>query len=254
MDKRAILVVSFGTTDEEILKKTIGAVERTVAAASGGREVRRAFTGAAVIRKLHQKGIAVDFPLEALDKLCREGFRHVTVLPTFLAPGGEYRRLQQLLAEQKQFENPVLLPPLMEGREAISHLAAVLRVQHVPAEGQALLFMGHGTDGEGNDCYRMLEEAFDRRGTYVALLKGNPDFDSALKRILAEGFTKVRLVPLMLSAGAHAAQHWAGKTEHSWAVRCKAAGLEVSCEMRGLGELETVRQLYADRLKQEEEA
>lgn len=251
MDKNAVLVVSFGTADEVSLEKTIGAVERYVAETGGGREVRRAFTSAAVTEKLQRKGIYVDSPGEALEKLSREGFRHVMVLPTFLAPGGEYRRLKRLLSEQQQFENPVLLPPLMEGREAVRKLAAVLRQRYIPAEGQALLFMGHGTDGEGNDCYRMLEEAFDRRGTYVALLKGSPDFDSALKRILEEGFTKVRLVPLMLSAGTHTAQHLAGKTEHSWASRCKAAGLDVCCEMTGLGELEEVRKLYTYQLKQE---
>lgn len=252
MDKEVILVVSFGTTEEKALEKTIGALEQAAAEASGGREVRRAFTSETVIRKLRQRGIPVDSPEEALYKLQKEGIRQITVLPTFLAPGGEFRRLRQTLESWDFFEKVVLLPPLMDGHKRISRLAQILRERYAEEKGQAVLFMGHGSDGEGNACYRELEAAFERPGMYVAVLKGNPDFDSVLERILQDGYRAVHLVPLMLSAGTHAAAHMAGDSTHSWAERCRGAGLTVRWDMTGLGELETVRRIYTDRLRQGE--
>lgn len=250
MDKSAILVVSFGTTEKETLEKTIGAVERAAAELQIGT-VRRAFTSAMVLRKLRQRGISADSPAEALEKLRTEGYRQITVLPTFLAPGGEYRRLlDTVLPLQPRFARLEVLPPLMGKGKAISRLAAILQDHYRPTGREAVLFMGHGTDGEGNDCYRDLEKAFCLPGQYVALLKGKPDFDDALGRILAAGHTGVRLVPLMLTAGVHAKGQMAGSGDGSWASRCAAAGLEVRCEMNGLGELETVRQLYVAALTQ----
>lgn len=250
MDKSAILVVSFGTTEEEALEKTIGAVERAAAELQIGT-VRRAFTSAMVLRKLRQRGIAVDSPAEALEKLWTEGYRQVTVLPTFLAPGGEYRRLlDTVLPLQPRFARLAILPPLMGKGETISRLAAILQDYYRPAGREAVLFMGHGTDGEGNSCYRDLEKAFCQPGLYVALLKGKPDFDDALERIRTAGHTGVRLVPLMLTAGVHAAEQMAGSGPDSWASCCSSAGLEVRCEMSGLGELEAVRQLYVSALMQ----
>jgi len=252
MDKSAILVVSFGTTEEKALEKTIGAVERAVAGQKQGT-VRRAFTGTMVLQRLRRRGIAPDTPAEALEKLKTEGYRQVTVLPTFLAPGGEYRRLLEQAAPWKAcFDRLTVLPPLLGSPEAVRRLGRILETHYPPEPGEAVLFMGHGSDGEGNECYRELAASFEKTGMYVALLKGTPAFETALESILAAGHRAVCLVPLMLSAGVHAAQQMAGSGPDSWASRCAAAGLHVRCRMTGLGEWEAVQQLYAAALRQEE--
>ena len=50
--KKAILVVSFGTSYEETREKTIGAIEEDFRRAFPDFEVRRAFTSGMIIRKL----------------------------------------------------------------------------------------------------------------------------------------------------------------------------------------------------------
>lgn len=249
MNKKGIVVVSFGTAEETVLERTIGALETEIAEAFPDWAICRAITSTVVRKKLLTKGIPADTPEEALEKLHREGVRDVLVLPTFLAPGGEFRRLlQHLEPEKNRFAPMDILSPLLAETESITALAWLLEKRHASETGEAVLFMGHGTEGEGNDCYRDLETAFSGKGLYVALLKGKPSFENTLDRILAEGYRAVRLVPLMLSAGAHAAEHLADTGKDSWTVRCERAGLKTKVDMKGLAEDREFRKLYLRRL------
>lgn len=253
MNKKAIVVVSFGTEDDRVREDTIGALEKCVAEAFPERRVCRAFTGNVVLRRLAQRGIEVDPPETALEKLHREGFRNVTVMPTYLAPGGEMRRLQKRLEPLvPMFEVFSLTQPLLAEEENRRELALIMDAAVARKEKQAVLWMGHGTDGEGNAVYAQLAAALGdlgREDMYPALLKGEPGPERALARMEKNGIQSLVLVPLMLSAGSHVREHMTGTAQDSWINRCRGAGLEVRCEMTGLLRREAVRQLYVRHLK-----
>lgn len=68
--KKALLVVSFGTSYHDTCEKNIVACERDLAASCPDRDLFRAFTSGMIIRKLRQRdGIDIDTPLQALQKL-----------------------------------------------------------------------------------------------------------------------------------------------------------------------------------------
>ena len=71
--KNVILVVSFGTSYDDSREKTIGAVERAVAEAFPGYEVRRAFTSRMILRKLRERGLVFADVEEALSQAANEG-------------------------------------------------------------------------------------------------------------------------------------------------------------------------------------
>ena len=254
METKAILVVSFGTTSEKTCLETIGAIESDVKAAFPSWDVHRAFTSNLVIRQLAQRNISVNTPEQALQMLWNDGFRQVWILPTFLAPGGEYRRLLQRIALwREQFSLLAIAKPLLYDSGDIQAMAQILAETYPAADGNAIVFMGHGTDGDGNESYGALEAAIHSLGashTFIALLKGQPDLESVLTRIQGR-YASVSLVPLMLSVGSHAAKHMAGEDSHSWKNRCTAAGLEVKCIMTGLGESPQVRRIYLKHLQKE---
>ena len=78
--KKAILVVSFGTTYLDTLEQTIAATERDLAAAYPDWEVRRAFTSGRIIGKLRERdGLIVDNVEQAMQRLKEEGFTCVAV-------------------------------------------------------------------------------------------------------------------------------------------------------------------------------
>ena len=92
--KKAILVVSFGTSYPDTLEKTIAATENALAAAFPDWEVRRAFTSGMIIRKLHQRdGVQIDNVDQAMRRLEAEGFTHVAVQSTHVMHGDEYEKM-----------------------------------------------------------------------------------------------------------------------------------------------------------------
>ncbi len=59
-------------------------------------------------------------------------------------------------------------------------------------------------------------------------------------------YKKVVLQPLMIVAGDHANNDMAGDGEGTWKTAFEEAGYEVTCLVRGLGELEAVQQLFVE--------
>ena len=72
--KKAILSVSYGSSDESQIENTIDRVENEYRRAFPETEIRRAFTSRRVIEALRSAGAPVDTVPEALDRLCRDGF------------------------------------------------------------------------------------------------------------------------------------------------------------------------------------
>ncbi|MDD6855535.1 MAG: sirohydrochlorin cobaltochelatase, partial [Oscillospiraceae bacterium] len=96
--KKAILVVSFGTSYHDTLEKTILATEGAIAQANPGWEVRRAFTSTIIMRKLLARdNLQIDSVAQAMAKLEAEGFTHVAVQPTHVMHGEEYEKLLSML-------------------------------------------------------------------------------------------------------------------------------------------------------------
>ena len=70
------------------------------------------------------------------------------------------------------------------------------------------------------------------------------------KNSVKEGsYKKVVLEPLMIVAGDHANNDMAGDEEGSWKTTFEEAGYEVTCLVRGLGELEPIQQLFVEHAK-----
>lgn len=71
-----------------------------------------------------------------------------------------------------------------------------------------------------------------------------PPAENVIEAVKAAGYTKVVLRPLMVVAGDHANNDMAGSDDDSWKTMFEAAGLDVTCQISGLGRIEAVEQLY----------
>ena len=90
-NKKALLVVSFGTSYHDSRKITIGGIENALREAFPDYEVRRAFTSQIIIDKLKKRdGIAIDNVTEALDRAVDNGVKNLVIQPTHLMNGLEY--------------------------------------------------------------------------------------------------------------------------------------------------------------------
>ena len=86
--KKAILIVSFGTSYENTRKRTIDAIERDIADAFPVCPAYRAWTSKMIIAKLKKRdGIIIHTVKEAMEHMLLYGITDVIVQPTHVING-----------------------------------------------------------------------------------------------------------------------------------------------------------------------
>ena len=115
--KKALLVVSFGTSYHDTREKNIAACERDLAASCPDRTLFRAFTSGMIIRKLQQRdGIHIDTPLQALQKLAEQGYQDVAIQSLHIINGDEYEKIvREVQSMRPRFQRLTLGAPLLSG-------------------------------------------------------------------------------------------------------------------------------------------
>ena len=259
--KKALLVVSFGTSVVETRQANIDVLENELQAAYPGWEMRRAFTSKTVRARIAaEEGITIDSAQEALERLYRDGFAEVVVQPTHIIPGEEYDRLIEAMAQFHQtgaFASFKLGRPILcqEGtvpgqvddfKIAVEALKTQLPVCD-DAERTRVVLMGHGSGGHVADrCYDLLQDRLEAAGlpVFTATVEGGRTFEAAVDWLEREQAERVVLMPFMLVAGDHALNDMAGPEEDSWQSQLTEAGYRVESVLRGLGENPVFRKIY----------
>lgn len=260
--KKAILVVSFGTTYEETRKLTTEAVENKIRAAFPDYEVRHAFTSRIIIKKLAERdGLKIDTEKQALDKLKAEGYTEVIIQPLHMEAGDEYEKLMRSVANySKAFAKisvgrPVLYYTGQEGEKPDDYLIAIKALQNqIPKLGknEAVAFMGHGGVNPSNTAYAALQMKIQDAGlknVYVFTVEGYPTIENLITELKANKIKKVTLMPLMLVAGDHAQNDMAGDEKDSFKSQLIEAGFKVDTYLHGLGENAGIQDIYVQHVK-----
>ena len=139
--KKALLVVSFGTSYHDTREKNIVACERDLAASCPDRDLFRAFTSGMIIRKLKQRdGIEIDTPLQALQKLAEQGYQDVAIQSLHIINGDEYEKIvREVQSMRPLFSRLTLGVPLLSSHEDYAQLMLALLLS---LKGVALMYMG----------------------------------------------------------------------------------------------------------------
>lgn len=248
--KPVMLVVSFGTSYNDSRDITIGAVEAALQEAYPEYEIRRAFTSQIIIDILKERdNLEIDNVKEAMDRLVADGVKEVVVQPTHVMEGFEYDDVVREIKEYRdQFDSLKIGSSMLQTDEDYETLAQVLaeETKDYNKEGTAIVFMGHGTEHASNATYAKLQEKVTQAGMtnyFIGTVEASPSLEDVMALVQASGATKVVLQPLMIVAGDHANNDMAGDEEDSWKSAFEAAGFEVECVLRGLGEMQGVQQL-----------
>jgi sirohydrochlorin cobaltochelatase len=249
--KKAILVVSFGTSFEETRLKTIDQCENKIKEALKGYDFFRAYTSSMIIRKLAKRDrIHIDTPREALHKLYELGYDEVIVQSLHIICGDEYDKLREHLADfEGKFSKLTLGRPLLttieDYKEAVT---ASLKELPLLKEDEAIVFMGHGTTHPVLSAYCALEYAFREQKirAYVGTVEGYPTLDNVIMKLKEDLIKAVYLMPFMLVAGDHAINDMASDEEDSWKTCLTKEGIGVQIILKGLGENPFIQKLFVD--------
>ncbi len=251
-----LLVVSFGTSYNDSRRLTIGAIEEAMEEAFSEYGVRRGFTSKMVISHIEKRdGEKIDNVEEALDRARENGVRRLVVQPTHLMDGFEYNELAEAVsARAGDFQEVSIGKPLLYDEEDLEAVAGIMisDTKGFDDGNTAICFMGHGTEADSNKVYGMMLEKLREQGAenvFVATVEAAPSFDDLLEFVRAGGYERVVLQPLMVVAGDHASNDMAGPDDDSWKSMLEKEGYEVVPVLRGLGEIEGIREIYVDHAR-----
>lgn len=250
--KKAILIVSFGTSYENTRKRTIDAIERDIADAFPVCPAYRAWTSKMIIAKLKKRdGIIIHTVKEAMEQMLLDGITDVIVQPTHVINGIENDQMKaDALSFRDRFSSIVFGNPLLTTEEDNQAV-----VQAVAGEFQdmdqetALVLMGHGTEHYANSVYAALDYRFKDMGhknIFLGTVEAYPALDSLLRAADSFQPKKIVLAPFMIVAGDHAHNDMAGDSPDSWVCQFENAGFEVCPIIKGLGEYPGIRRMYVE--------
>lgn len=257
--KEGVLLVAFGTSVPEALP-SFKAVDASFKAAFPDTPVVWSYTSQIIRKKLAEQGKPVGGISDGLAALAKAGVKVVRVQSLHVMPGEEFTELERavLLDIQKhpgRFEAVYLGRPLLEShKDALSVAKAVLAdMGGKRRKDEAVVLMGHGqAHGRADLVFEGTRATFRESDplVFMATVEGARGIDDLPAELKAHKVRKVWLQPLMVVAGDHARNDLAGDGEDSWASKLRAAGFKVETNLRGLGEVPGVRDIFVDHARQ----
>ena len=126
--KKAILIVSFGTTYPDTRQKNIAAIARQVRALYPDAVVEEAVSSTIVRNAMKKREhIEAKSPTEALESMKKQGVTHVAVFPTHVIDGIENHRMKQAVEEYRlAFEQITVADALLTEPEDYTNVAKAL--------------------------------------------------------------------------------------------------------------------------------
>lgn len=249
--KTALLVVSFGTTHLDTLERNIQRIEEVFAAAFPEYPLYRAFTSGIVRKRLKTNlNVHVDSVEEALARIAADGFGRILVQPTLLIPGSEYDKLCGAIQSAAGTMDIRIGRPLLCSDGDMDTVIDLLQTAYPVGNDTALLFMGHGSEHSANDIYVRLAQKMLPFPMRLCTVEGTPTFEDGVASLASLPQKKVHMAPLMLVAGDHAKNDMAGEEPDTLRSLLEARGYEVTYSIQGLGELESIRNLYVSKARE----
>lgn len=255
--KKAILVVSFGTSHVDALKSSIEKIENRIRDEFKEYDVFRSFTAHSIIKKLKERdNLDISIPEKALEELKDKGYEEVIVQPLHIIPGEEFDYIKGIVEYNRaNFKSIKLGRPIFfyQGMNGLpeDYTLFIESIKELLENEESVILFGHGTEHPANAVYGMLQTVLVDEGyenVFVATVEGYPTMENAIKKIKNKGIKKTKLVPLLLVAGDHAKKDMASDEEGSMKSKLEKEGIEVKLHMHGLGEVDKFEQLYVNRV------
>jgi hypothetical protein len=117
--------------------------------------------------------------------------------------------------------------------------------------------MGHGTAHPANISYEQMQAMMANLGydnVFIGTVEGEPESTECsvvIEKVIAAGYKKVILRPLMVVAGDHANNDMADPDDpESWLSMFTATGAfeKIDCQIKGLGEIDEIQTLYVEHV------
>ncbi|MGL5478916.1 MAG: sirohydrochlorin cobaltochelatase [Clostridium sp.] len=255
--KKAIIIVSFGSSDVEGLKKSIFKAEENIRKQFKDFDVFRAFTSNIIIKKLRENtNISIRNLDEKLEFLKESNYDKVIIQPLNIISGKEYNKIkEEYLKYRDSFKTLILGDPLFlvkEGEVSTRDLSRFNSFLDKVLKGdENILLFGHGSSSESDIAYKKIQEFFDinnKNNLFVGTLEGDLSIEKLILKFKDKGIKRVIIYPLMLTCGMHVKKDLASEDKASWKSKLEGAGIEAEIIQKGLTEIDDFNKIYIDKI------
>ncbi|MCL1989625.1 MAG: sirohydrochlorin cobaltochelatase [Defluviitaleaceae bacterium] len=251
LNKKALLIVSFGVSNQESRAATLDRYEEEVKAAFPNYDFFKAYSSGRVIANLKKQNIIIDTPKQALNKMAEGDYDEVIVQPFGLICGETFEQLEKFVNRyETKIRSIKLLNPMLHPAVDYEKVATFVTKE---VEGQqaddAVVFVGHGTYTDGQQAYVDLAAAFEKSdvNAFMGTIKNDLTIEKVSEKLQASGIKNIQLRPFLLTSGYHVLED----IEDLWAKGLEAKGYHVQVDSKALGEFPGVRQYFIDQIHAE---
>ena len=253
-NKKAILVISFGTSYIDTMEKTIGAIEKEIQYTYTNYKIYRAFTSQIIINKLEKRdNIKINTVKEAMEEIIKEGYDTVICQPTHIMHGIEYEKMINAVKPYEELINIRYGAPLLSSSEDYDKVVqAIMKESSYLHENDTLILIGHGTEHFADASYAALNYRFAANGynnVLVGTVEGYPNMETVFKKLKIKNVHTVYIAPFMIVAGDHANNDICGDKKSSWRMNLLSQGYDVKTILKGLGEYKRIRNIFIEHIK-----
>ena len=259
--KKALVVISFGTSYNEARISSIEACENALRENFPDMDFFRAWTSRMVIKKLKKRdGEVILYPDELLEQLYKQGYTHIYIQSLHIVCGEEYEKMQSIIDEYKdKFEKVVVGRPLLYSIEDYDEIAEFMvkvsnhdRSEDFNKEHSATVWMGHGTSNVCHASYAGLGYRFrkDDASSYIGTVEGYPTIDDVVQYLKKDEIRTVHLRPFLLVAGDHARNDMASDEPDSWKNILRKNGFDVLIHLDGIGQFRWIKEKFVRHLEE----
>ena len=253
MEKGAIIVAHFGTTHQDTKEKTIDVINKKMFKEFEKLDFFQVYTSRIINRILSKRGIENLNTSQMLEDLKNQGYKHVIIQPTYIINGTEMEALKREVEQYSDhFEDIRVGTPLLTSTEDYFEVIKVISEENDNlASDEAVVLIGHGTEHPAMSSYPMLDYVARDLDLplYIGTVEGYPNIENVKKLLEKDKKKKVILQPLMFVAGDHAKNDIA----EDWKSELENEGYEVTLNLKGLGEIEKIQDIFIEKAKKLED-
>ncbi|MBD3317461.1 MAG: sirohydrochlorin cobaltochelatase [Chitinivibrionales bacterium] len=257
-DKKAILLVAFGTTVPHAAE-AFDRFETVTQSRFPDAEIRWAYTSSIVRKKLAERGERKESVGEALERFAYDGYRNIAVQSLHTIAGAEYHKMLREISvfQHKPVAQNIAVAagkPLLANYPDAERVAKAM-VAGAPSERkhyEALVFMGHGSEHHASDlAYVALASMLNNidNRAWMGTVEGHPTLGEILIECKASGCHTAWLIPFMSIAGDHAIHDMAGDDHDSWKTMFENESITCKTVLMGTLDNEAIRDIWLDHLQ-----
>lgn len=248
-DKAVIVAVHTGAEDATA-QQQIDRFNTRLKEAYPNYDFREAWTTRDLI-KLSNDGTSIKTPDELFSQLKKDGYTHVLVQSSNIINCAEMQFLRYAVETAKEnFKQIRLGDPLLSTPEDYEYAIKAM-AEAYGNEKEANILMCNGTASVEDSQYAMLDYTLkdqDFKEWFVGTVDGHLSLESLKKQLKTNKVKKVHIIPFTFAQSTQTT----ASTIKEWAQNLQEAGYKVTTELRCLGDLDAIMDIFEKHIKHAE--